>query len=114
LSRRASGLRAWALQRVTAVYLALFGLLLLWRLVLRPPADFAAWHGWVTQPWVSIGLLLFTLSLLLHAWVGTRDVLMDYVHPWLLRLALLTLFGLLFVGSGLWALQAMFLAHAAG
>jgi succinate dehydrogenase / fumarate reductase membrane anchor subunit len=113
VSRRASGLRAWLLQRLTAVYLAGFSLVLLAYFLLTPPADHAAWQTWVTQPWVSLGLLLYVPALLLHAWVGLRDVLMDYVHPLSLRLALLSLAGLGLAGSGLWALQAIFLAHAA-
>ena len=114
MSRRASGLRAWVLQRISAVYLGAFGLMLLWRLLLDPPGGFEEWRAWVTQPWVSIGMFLFVAALLLHAWVGIRDVLIDYVHALLPRLILLTLFALLFIGSGLWVLQAIFLAHAAG
>jgi succinate dehydrogenase / fumarate reductase membrane anchor subunit len=111
MSRRASGLRAWALQRITAIYLALFSLVLLWHFALNPPADFLQWRDWVAQPWVSIGLLLYIVALLLHAWVGIRDVLIDYVHPLGLRLLLLTLFGLLLLGSGMWALQAVVLSR---
>jgi len=113
MSRRASGLRAWALQRITAVYLAIFSLILLWHFIMAAPADFDAWRGWVVQPWVSIGLLLYIVALLLHGWVGIRDVLIDYVHPLAPRLALLTLFGLLLLGSGMWAMQAIVLARLA-
>lgn len=113
MSRRASGLRAWALQRISAVFLALFTIVLLWHFMLSPPADYAAWRDWVAQPWVTTGLFLYIASLLLHAWVGVRDVLLDYVHPLYVRIALLSVFGFLFIGSGLWALQAIFLAHSA-
>jgi succinate dehydrogenase / fumarate reductase membrane anchor subunit len=113
VSRQASGLRAWILQRISAIYLGVFSVILAAHFLFEPPADYVAWQQWVTQPWVTLGLFLFIASLLLHAWVGIRDVLIDYVHPLMLRLSLLTLFGLLFIGSGLWALQAIFLAHAA-
>jgi succinate dehydrogenase / fumarate reductase membrane anchor subunit len=113
MSYRASGLRAWALQRVTAVYLGLFSILLAWHFLAAPPADFAAWRDWVVQPWVSIGLLIYVVALLLHAWVGIRDVFIDYVHPLGIRLVLLTLFGLLLLGSGMWAVQAVVLARLA-
>lgn len=112
MSRNASGLRAWALQRISAVYLGLFTLVLILHFLFNPPADHAAWRDWVTQPWVSVGLFLYIGSLLLHAWVGIRDVLIDYVHPIAIRVTLLSLFGFMFLGSGLWALQAIFLAHA--
>lgn len=111
MSRRATGLRAWALQRISAVYLGLFGLVLAGHWLSNPPLDHGAWVAWVAQPWVSVGLFLFVVALLVHCWVGIRDVLIDYVHPLMPRLILLTLFALLFLGSGFWAVQALFLAH---
>ena len=113
MSRGASGLRAWVLQRISAVYLAVFTFILLGYFLIEPPADFAAWRGWVVRPWVSIGRLLYIASLILHAWVGIRDVLIDYVPVLALRLTLLSVFALLLLGSGLWALKAILLAHAA-
>jgi succinate dehydrogenase / fumarate reductase membrane anchor subunit len=107
-------LKAWVLQRITAVYIGLFVLVLLGHLLAGPPADYQAWRAWVARPWVSIGLLLFTVALLLHAWIGIRDVLIDYVKPLVLRLSLLSLFGIAFVASGLWAAKAVFLAHGVG
>lgn len=111
MSRRASGLKAWLIQRLSAIYLALFGLYLLLRFVLAPPADHAALAAWVASPWVALGLLVFVPALLAHAWVGIRDVLIDYVKPTGLRVAALSLFGLLFLASGLWALQALILVQ---
>lgn len=111
MSRRASGLKAWAVQRFTSVYLALFGVYLLVHFLFQPPADYAAWRAWVSQPAVNLGLLLFVPALLAHAWVGTRDVLIDYIKPTGLRVTLLGLFAFLFVASGLWAVQALILAR---
>ena len=91
MSRRASGLRAWAVQRLSAVYLALFAVALAGKLLLAPPADAAAWRAWVAQPAVNAAFGLALAALLLHAWVGVRDVALDYVHPPALRLALLAL-----------------------
>jgi succinate dehydrogenase / fumarate reductase membrane anchor subunit len=113
MSRRASGLRAWILQRISAVYLGVFTPVLLWHFLSAPPADYLVWRAWVALPWVSIGLFLYVTALMVHSWVGIRDVLIDYVHPLAIRVTLLTLFGLLFLGSALWALQAIFLAHVA-
>jgi succinate dehydrogenase / fumarate reductase, membrane anchor subunit len=106
--RRASGFRAWLLQRVTAIYLGLFTPVLLWRLVLAPPASYLEWREWVAGPWVNLGLLLFALSVLLHAWVGVRDILVDYVHPLPARLALLSVTGFGLVACGLWLMQILF------
>jgi succinate dehydrogenase / fumarate reductase, membrane anchor subunit len=110
--RRASGLWAWVLQRVSAVYLALCAPLLLWRFLLAPPADYHQWRDWLATPWVSVVLLLFLLALLLHAWVGIRDVVIDYVRPLGARLSLLTATALGLTACGLWGLRILLLVVA--
>lgn len=111
MSRTASGLKAWALQRATAVYIALFSLYLLFLMLLAPPAGWAKWRGLFSATPMWVGTLLYVLAILLHAWVGVRDVLIDYVKPFGLRLALLTLIGITLVACGLWALQSLILVR---
>jgi succinate dehydrogenase / fumarate reductase membrane anchor subunit len=111
VSRQASGLRAWALQRLTAVYIALFSLYLVGILLFAAPADHAAWRAWVGQTPVSVAMLLFVASVLLHAWIGVRDVVIDYVHPIAIRAALLGVIGLALVAMGLWAAQVLVLVR---
>jgi succinate dehydrogenase / fumarate reductase membrane anchor subunit len=113
MSRRASGLRAWFLQRATAIYLILFTFFLLQHLIFCAPADQAAWQEWVAQPLVSLASLLFFASLLLHAWVGIRDVIIDYVHPTAIRITVLTVIGFGLVGCAAWALKIIILAQIA-
>lgn len=113
MSRRASGLKAWAIQRVTALYLAGFFVVLLGKFATDPPADQAAWHQWVADPLVGIAGLVFFVALLYHAWVGVRDVLMDYVKPIAVRSTLLALVALTLVACGLWAAQILILARLA-
>ncbi len=110
MSRQASGLMAWITQRATAIYLGVFLVYLLLHFIFNAPADHAALRDWVAQPLVAMAFLLFVPILLTHAWVGIRDVFMDYVHPLGARLGLLGLFALVFVGSGLWAFKAIILA----
>jgi succinate dehydrogenase / fumarate reductase membrane anchor subunit len=114
VSRRAAGLRAWILQRITAVYLALFLILVAVRWLPGPPGSYEEWRGWVADPAISVALLLFFASLLVHAWIGVRDVLIDYVRSFGPRLVLLTLTGVGLVSCGLWALQVVSLARAGG
>jgi succinate dehydrogenase / fumarate reductase membrane anchor subunit len=103
----ATGLRAWVLQRISAMYLLVFFVYLLTVFIFTPPADYAQWRAFVAQPVVSIAILLFYISLLLHAWVGIRDVLIDYVQATVIRFTALLGFGLLFMASGLWAFMAV-------
>ncbi|MCU7915646.1 MAG: succinate dehydrogenase, hydrophobic membrane anchor protein [Candidatus Thiodiazotropha sp. (ex Gloverina cf. vestifex)] len=113
MSRQASGLWAWFLQRATAIYLMLFILYVLQHMIFHAPADHAAWQAWVAQPLVSLGGLLFFASLLLHAWVGIRDVIIDYVHPTAIRVSVLTVIGFVLVGCAAWVLQIIILAQIA-
>ena len=113
MSRKASGLKAWAIQRLTAIYVGLFTLYLLGVLTTAAPADYTAWRAWLGSPVVSVAMLLFVVSVLMHAWIGVRDVLIDYVHPIALRAALLGGIALLLVALGLWSAQALILARLA-
>ncbi len=56
---------------------------------------------------MRIATFLFLVSLFLHAWVGVRDILMDYIKPVGLRLALEALVIVVLVGFGGYAVQAL-------
>ena len=111
MSRKASGLKAWAIQRGTAIYIALFFLYLILKLVVAAPSDYVAWRAWVGDPMVSVATLVFVAALLVHAWIGVRDVVIDYVWHTGARVAVLALVALFLVGSGLWAAQVLILAR---
>jgi succinate dehydrogenase / fumarate reductase membrane anchor subunit len=104
MSRHASGLKAWVLQRVSAIYLALFLIYLLFYFLVYPPASYEVFKGWILSTPVLIGLLLFINLLLLHAWIGIRDVAIDYLWHTGTRVVVLTLVGLMLSGCGLWSL----------
>lgn len=99
-----SGQRAWLLQRITAVYAGLYVILGTLLLLIRPPADHAAWLGLMTQPAVWLATAAFVLLMLLHAWIGLRDVILDYVRPFAVRLTALATVAIVFLFMGLWAL----------
>jgi succinate dehydrogenase / fumarate reductase membrane anchor subunit len=110
VSRKAHGLRAWVLQRISAVYLAVYFLVTASYLVINSPFSYEAWRGWLADPWVNLATGLFILSLLVHAWVGIRDVVMDYVPHTALRVSLFALIGLTLAGCGIWSLRILFYA----
>lgn len=91
MSHQITGLRAWMLQRLSALYLAGYTLWALVYFLLHPVTDHAAWRALWAQPAMGIGAALLFIALLVHAWVGMRDVILDYVRAPLLRLALLAL-----------------------
>ena len=113
MSRKASGLKAWAIQRLTAIYIGLFSLYLLAVLLFAAPAGYVEWKAWMGGPVISVATLLLIVCVLMHAWIGVRDVLIDYVHPIAIRAALLGVIGLSLVAMGLWAAQALVLVRLA-
>ena len=98
----ASGARAWLLQRLTAVYMLLFLVLVLAQFAADGPSSYEAWRNWVGAAGMRIAILLFVAAMLLHAWVGLRDVAMDYVHPPALRIGVLALVGTGLAAAGAW------------
>lgn len=110
MSRQASGLLAWVAQRLTAVYLGIFLVYLLLHFLFDPPASDVELRAWVAQPLVTAALLAFFPILLTHAWVGIRDVFLDYVHIVGLRVILLALVAFTFLASGLWGFKAIVIA----
>lgn len=107
MSRPTHGLRDWLLQRLTAIYLGGFLVYLLVHFLLQPQHSFQQWHDWVTHPVMVIAIALFILAVLIHGWVGMRDVVLDYVHAISLRLTILSLIGLTLISCGLWALRVL-------
>jgi succinate dehydrogenase / fumarate reductase membrane anchor subunit len=66
--------------------MAVYSVLILVVLVRSSPMKFEGWKGLFAQGWMRVATLLFAASLAWHAWVGMRDILMDYVKPTGLRL----------------------------
>ena len=101
---RFTGLKAWWVQRLSAVYMLLFVLFLLYSFALQPLREFPRWHDWVARPGISVAFLAFFAALLGHMWVGLRDVLLDYAKPAGLRHGLLAAVALGLLGLCIWLL----------
>ncbi len=97
------GITGWLVQRMSAVIMTLFGVVLLSFILFHAPAGFAEWKMLFSHGWVKIGLLIFFICLSLHAWIGVRDILMDYVHAVGIRLMLETGVLLSLAAYVLWA-----------
>ena len=69
------GMRDWLGQRVTAVLLAVYTLVLLVSLLTLPELSYGTWAGLFASGWMKVLTLLALLSLVYHAWIGVRLVL---------------------------------------
>ena len=101
------GLRDWLAQRVTAVLMALFTLLLLIQLLMPGSLDYDRWAGIFSAQWMRVLSFVLILSLVYHAWIGIRDVWMDYVKSAALRLVLQTFSLVWLLGCAGWAIQVL-------
>lgn len=98
-----AGLAPWLLQRLTAVVMAAYTLFMAGLLLWCPPASHADWKGLFSGSFVRLATMFFLVSLLYHAWVGVRDIVMDYVKPTGLRLALQFAVGAALVFQLVWS-----------
>ncbi|WP_374564310.1 succinate dehydrogenase, hydrophobic membrane anchor protein [Nitrosomonas sp.] len=80
------GLKDWLAQRITAVLMTVYLIVMACVLCVAAPQDYAAWKILFGQHWLRIATLVFFICLFWHAWVGMRNILMDYVHPVAIRL----------------------------
>jgi len=101
------GLRDWLAQRITAVIMAVYSVIAVFVLLTGKPITYGVWRDLFTQGWMRVATLLFAASLAWHAWVGMRDILMDYIKPTGVRLALETAVAVALVGYAGWALQIL-------
>ena len=83
-------MRSWIIQRVSAVFIAFFVLYFGTFLATHLPLEFTSWHGWLEMTFNKVVVILFFIAIFFHAWVGSRDVVIDYVHPVAIRFVLLT------------------------
>ena len=101
------GLRGWLAQRVTAVVMALYTMLIVAVLATAPPRHYGDWKALFGQQWMKLATFLFLMSVFLHAWVGMRNILMDYVKPAGWRLTGEALVILALVAWAGWAVQIL-------
>ena len=109
MSRKLSGFKAWVVQRVSAVYMGIYLVYVLQHFILFPPATYQHLTAWLASPVIIVSTALFFLLLLMHAWIGVRDVVIDYVHHLGIRVAVLALVAVLLVGCGFSVLRSLIL-----
>lgn len=101
------GLRDWLVQRVTGVVMALGSMALGIYLLLHPDIGYGRWTALFSSQPVRAFALLFLFSLYYHAWIGIRDIVMDYVKPAGVRLVIHVLVILALLLYAIWSVQIL-------
>ena len=101
------GLRDWLAQRVTAAVMAVYTLAVAVILLRQPSFGYDTWIELFSSNIMRTFSMLFLLSLFYHAWIGVRDIVMDYVKPAGIRLLIHVLVILALVMYVIWSVQIL-------
>ncbi len=101
------GLRDWLAQRVTAVIMLVYTILVLLALIMLPKFDYVHWQALWQMNLMRYATLLFVVALLFHAWVGVRNIFMDYIKDTGIRLTLYSVLILALIAYGAWAVRIL-------
>jgi succinate dehydrogenase / fumarate reductase, membrane anchor subunit len=101
------GMRDWLSQRVTAVLMALFTLALIAQVLFGGPLGYDRWAAIFSTQWMKLLTFVTIVALGWHAWVGVRDIWMDYVKPVGVRLLLQVITIVWLVACAGWAIQVL-------
>jgi succinate dehydrogenase / fumarate reductase membrane anchor subunit len=101
------GLKDWLAQRITALVMAVYVIVFVGILLACTPRSYEDWHALFAHQPMRIATLVFFLSLFWHAWIGMRDILMDYIKPTGVRLALEVAVVLVLAGYAVWVVQIL-------
>ena len=101
------GVRDWLAQRVTAVVMLVYTMLVLMALVMLPKFDYWSWKALWQLQLMRYATMLFVIALLFHAWIGVRNIFMDYIKDAGVRLTLYVVVILALIAYGAWAVQIL-------
>ncbi|MFM2448850.1 MAG: hypothetical protein RIS44_1300 [Pseudomonadota bacterium] len=101
------GLRDWLSQRITATLMALFTVVVIVQILLPGEMGYDKWAGIFASQWMKVLTFVVIIALLMHVWVGMRDVWMDYIKPVAIRLGLQVFTIVWLVGCAGWAIQVL-------
>lgn len=82
------GLSDWLVQRITAALMVIYTLFIAGYVLLHSDLGYDRWTGLFSNQVMRSFSLVFLLAVYYHAWIGVRDIVMDYVKAAGIRLAI--------------------------
>ena len=102
------GWKDFLVQRISAIVMALFTLLVLARLLLvQGPIGYEAWAGVFSPQWMKALTFAVIVALIWHAWVGMCSIWYDYGKPAGLRLLLQAATAVWLIACGGWMIEVL-------
>lgn len=75
-----NGVSDWLVQRVTAVIVAIYSVVLVAYLLFQPAVTYQQWSDLFSQTWMQVFTLMTLLATCAHAWIGMWTVGTDYLR----------------------------------
>jgi succinate dehydrogenase / fumarate reductase, membrane anchor subunit len=101
------GMRDWLAQRVTAIVMVIFTVVLLVSFLTGQNFTYEGWAGLFARQWFKLFTMVTFFGLFYHVWVGIRDIWMDYVKPVGIRLTLQIATVLWLLACAAWTVQIL-------
>ena len=101
------GVKDWLAQRVTAIVMAVYTVVLLVMFLTGQNFTYEGWAGLFAKQWFKLFSLVTLFGLFYHAWVGIRDIWMDYIKPAGVRLLLQLATILWLIACAAWTVQIL-------
>jgi succinate dehydrogenase / fumarate reductase, membrane anchor subunit len=108
------GLREWRLQRLTAIALVPLSLYFAASILSLATSDRKTAADWLSSPLPALLVILVVLAGIIHALIGVRSVVLDYVHARARLLAAELLFravAVILASAGVLAVLKLFLGR---
>lgn len=100
-----NGLKDWLIQRVTAIYFAVYSIYVFGFLLCNPGLTYEKWHALFACKGFQIATIISLLALSLHAWIGLWTVTTDYMKCTVLRLSVQLTVALWLLSQFVWGLM---------
>ncbi|MBX9703145.1 MAG: succinate dehydrogenase, hydrophobic membrane anchor protein [Silvanigrellaceae bacterium] len=99
-----NGLKDWLIQRITAVYFALYSIFILGFLCYHPQLQYEVWANLFHCRIFKVASILALAALLLHSWVGLWTITTDYLKCVYMRFTAQLFILLWLLGQFFWGL----------
>ena len=101
------GVRDWLAQRVTAVVMVIFTVILLVSFLTGQNFTYEGWAGLFSRQWFKLFTEATLLGIFYHVWIGVRDIFMDYIKNIGVRLVLMIFAVIWLIACAVWSVQIL-------
>jgi len=102
-----TGLQDWLIQRISAIFMALYTILMVTVWICMPENDIAAWERVMSMKAMRIVTFLAILSLVAHVWVGLWTVTTDYLKVTFIRMLVQIILYTVLLLYIIWSIQIL-------